>query len=117
MTPMAVQPKIWLAVGMLALPALALAGAACAENTTLAITIKDHKFTPEELRIPAGKAVVLQIKNEDASAEEFEFAHAQDREGDRSRQGRNRAPKPAEAGPLSLYRGISFQHGKRRHYC
>ena len=36
------------------------------------ITIKDHKFSPEELRVPTGKKVKLIIKNEDATPEEFE---------------------------------------------
>ena len=36
------------------------------------IIIKDHRFSPEELKIPAGKKVKILIKNQDASAEEFE---------------------------------------------
>lgn len=72
MTPMPIQPRLWLAVLMLAAPASILAGAARAEDATVSITIKDHKFTPEEVRIPAGKPVILKIKNEDSSAEEFE---------------------------------------------
>ena len=47
-------------------PLLALA----AEEIT--ITIKDHKFTPSEVRIPAGQKVKLVIDNQDATPEEFE---------------------------------------------
>ncbi len=59
----------------LALFALAAAvalspGAASAEDYTL--TIKDHKFTPEELKVPANTRVVITVINEDATAEEFE---------------------------------------------
>lgn len=36
------------------------------------ITIKDHKFTPENLEIPADKKVKLIIDNQDKTAEEFE---------------------------------------------
>ena len=36
------------------------------------ITIKDHKFDPVEVRVPAGKPVILVVKNADATAEEFE---------------------------------------------
>jgi plastocyanin len=36
------------------------------------ITIKDHKFTPAELEVPADKAFSILVKNEDASPEEFE---------------------------------------------
>ncbi|MBL0319472.1 MAG: cupredoxin domain-containing protein [Alphaproteobacteria bacterium] len=36
------------------------------------LNIKDHKFTPETLEIPAGKKVKIVIKNQDATPEEFE---------------------------------------------
>lgn len=36
------------------------------------LTIKDHKFTPTELKVPANQRVVITVINEDATAEEFE---------------------------------------------
>ena len=36
------------------------------------ITIKDHKFTPTELRVPAGKKIKLKVHNQDPTPEEFE---------------------------------------------
>lgn len=36
------------------------------------LVIRDHKFEPQEIRVPAGKRVTIYITNEDASAEEFE---------------------------------------------
>jgi plastocyanin len=36
------------------------------------LTIKDHKFTPEELKVPANQRVVITVINNDATAEEFE---------------------------------------------
>lgn len=36
------------------------------------LTIKDHKFTPEELKVPANKRVVITVINDDDTAEEFE---------------------------------------------
>ena len=36
------------------------------------IVIRDHKFEPQEIRVPAGKRVSIHITNEDASPEEFE---------------------------------------------
>lgn len=45
-------------------------GAARADDLTL--TIKDHKFTPAEIRVPANKRVVITIVNDDTTAEEFE---------------------------------------------
>lgn len=47
-----------------------LAGAAAAETYT--VVIKDHKFEPAELKIPADKAATLVVKNLDATPEEFE---------------------------------------------
>ncbi len=36
------------------------------------LTIKDHKFSPETITIPAGKKIKLIVKNLDATPEEFE---------------------------------------------
>jgi len=54
-----------LAAGLLALPALA----ATPEFT---LVIKDHRFVPAELVIPAGQKVKLVVDNQDATPEEFE---------------------------------------------
>ena len=42
------------------------------EPPIVEITIKDHRYEPSELKVPAGKPFVLRIRNLDASAEEFE---------------------------------------------
>jgi hypothetical protein len=36
------------------------------------VTIKDHKFTPSELKVPANKRVVITVINNDITPEEFE---------------------------------------------
>ena len=36
------------------------------------ITIKDHKFTPTELKVPANQRVEITVINDDATPEEFE---------------------------------------------
>jgi hypothetical protein len=52
---------------------LVLAAPALAEDLTHAeLTIKDHKFTPTVIQVPAGKPVLLTIRNEDGTAEEFD---------------------------------------------
>jgi plastocyanin len=38
----------------------------------LTLTIKDHKFTPSEIKVPANKRVQLTVVNDDATPEEFE---------------------------------------------
>src|SRR6478672_5822465 len=53
------------------LAALSVPGApAVAQEFNLAI--RNHKFEPQEIRVPAGKRVSIYVSNEDASAEEFE---------------------------------------------
>jgi heme/copper-type cytochrome/quinol oxidase subunit 2 len=37
------------------------------------ITLKDHKFTPAEIHLPAGQPAFLDVTNQDATAEEFEM--------------------------------------------
>jgi hypothetical protein len=43
-----------------------------AEDAVYTLTIKDHRFTPAEITIPADTRVKLLVKNLDPSAEEFE---------------------------------------------
>jgi heme/copper-type cytochrome/quinol oxidase subunit 2 len=38
----------------------------------IAVTLKDHQFTPSEIHVPSGKPVVLTVTNEDATPEEFD---------------------------------------------
>jgi hypothetical protein len=47
-------------------------GLALAQTTDVKITLKDHRFTPAEVRVPANKKVKLIVANEDATPEEFE---------------------------------------------
>jgi len=54
-------------------------GLAAAADPEFLLTIKDHRFDPVELRVPAGKKIKLMIDNQDASAEEFE-SHELNRE-------------------------------------
>jgi hypothetical protein len=48
------------------------AGVASAQETEVRLVIRDHKFTPAELNVPARKKIKLIIENQDATAEEFE---------------------------------------------
>ena len=45
---------------------------AFAQDADFAIAIKDHKFSPDRIEIPAGKKVKLVVDNQDATPEEFE---------------------------------------------
>jgi plastocyanin len=62
-----------------ALPVLAAAFAlmigavpATAQDAEVRVVIREHKFEPAEVKVPAGKKIKLVIENQDATAEEFE---------------------------------------------
>jgi hypothetical protein len=38
------------------------------------LTIKDHRITPEEIKVPANQRVAITVINDDARAEEFDSA-------------------------------------------
>jgi len=48
------------------------AGMASAQETEVKLVIRDHKFTPAEVSVPARKKIKIVIENQDATAEEFE---------------------------------------------
>jgi plastocyanin len=45
---------------------------AAAADSDITLVIKDHRFTPSEVKVPAGKKVKLIVDNQDATPEEFE---------------------------------------------
>jgi hypothetical protein len=57
--------------GALTFGTLLATGAFAAEPETLLI-IRNHRFEPAELKVPAGKRVKLVVHNQDSTAEEFE---------------------------------------------
>jgi Cupredoxin-like domain len=61
--------SIFVLAGLAALLALGPAGAR-ADDLTL--TLKNHKFSPSEIKVPANKRVKLTIVNDDPTPEEFE---------------------------------------------
>lgn len=59
--------------------ALLLPLVASAADTEFTLTIKDHRFQPAELTVPAGKKIKLLVDNQDPTPEEFE-SHPLNRE-------------------------------------
>jgi plastocyanin len=53
---------------------VALLGAAPvhAADVEVQLVIRDHRFEPEELKVPAGQRVKILVDNQDATPEEFE---------------------------------------------
>jgi hypothetical protein len=43
-----------------------------AQAQGLNLTIKDHRFTPTEIKVPANKRIMITVVNDDATPEEFE---------------------------------------------
>jgi len=50
-----------------------------AADPEFALVIRDHRFDPAEIRVPAGQKVKLVVHNQDATPEEFE-SHELNRE-------------------------------------
>ena len=51
---------------------MVIAGAASARADDYVLTIKEHRFTPAEIKVPANQRVTITVINEDATAEEFD---------------------------------------------
>ena len=50
-----------------------LAGSVWAEEpVSIDVVLKDHRFSPSEIHVQTGKPTILKIRNEDATAEEFD---------------------------------------------
>jgi cupredoxin-like protein len=64
---------------LLSLCLLAAANAFAAGEPEFALTLRDHRFTPAAIRIPARQKVKLVVDNQDATPEEFD-SHALNRE-------------------------------------
>jgi plastocyanin len=60
--------RIIIGLGLL----LALCTQALAAEPEVRLVLKDHRFNPSEVTVPAGQKVRLVIENQDASPEEFE---------------------------------------------
>ena len=50
----------------------ALSAGSFAADNELTLVIKDHRFEPAELKVPAGQKVKITVKNQDATPAEFE---------------------------------------------
>ena len=62
-------PVVAVAAVLVALP---FAPSFADEPVAMSIVIKDHKFDPQTLTVPAGKEIELTVDNQDATPEEFE---------------------------------------------
>ncbi len=61
-----------LVLGLGALAIVPMQSARAADPHEVYVEIKDHKFSPAEIKVPAGTRIMLTVKNSDAMPEEFE---------------------------------------------
>jgi len=66
-------------IAAMTLALVCLAGPVRAADIEAKLTIRDHKFEPAQLTVPAGAKIRLSIENQDATPEEFE-SHELNRE-------------------------------------
>ena len=59
-------------LGFLVLALILACATSVAQDPPYTLVIKDHKFQPTEIEIPADKKITLFVKNEDPTPEEFE---------------------------------------------
>jgi hypothetical protein len=57
---------------MVAIGVVPWVGARADDAAPIAVTIKDHKFSPAEIHVPTGKPTTLKITNADPTPEEFD---------------------------------------------
>ena len=57
---------------MAAAPLPAPLGAASADMPVVVITLKDHRFTPDTIAVPAGRKIRVELTNRDATADDFD---------------------------------------------
>lgn len=66
-----IKPSALIAVAV-GLSAATLSISGMAADLEVALAIKDHRFEPSEIKVPANQRVRLSVHNQDNSAEEFE---------------------------------------------
>jgi len=67
------MPRIAVLIASAALLTVTLAAARA--DDTASTTIKNHVFSPSEIKVPANKRVTINVTNDDATPEEFD-SHA-----------------------------------------
>lgn len=64
--------KLFAALSLSLIAVAASTSAQAADPQTITLVLKDHKFTPSEIDLPANTPVIFLIKNQDSAVEEFD---------------------------------------------
>ena len=59
-------------IGLALAAAAGLPDRALAQTTEITIVIRNHRFEPAEVRVPANKRITITVVNDDPTPEEFE---------------------------------------------
>lgn len=59
-------------IAALAAPVFGAGAAQAAEDPTVVLTLKDHRFSPSAVQVPAGQRIRIELINQDAASEEFD---------------------------------------------
>ena len=62
----------WSRLVLLAIAVLFPSGDATAQNASIAISVKDHRFQPAQISGPANRPLSIRVRNLDSTAMEFE---------------------------------------------
>lgn len=68
------KTAIWAALAITGVMVWSPDRATADDPPSFEIVIKDHRFEPAELKVPAGTPISVKIRNLDSAAEEFESA-------------------------------------------
>jgi plastocyanin len=77
------------------------------DSTKIEVILKDHVYQPAELRVPAGRPIVITIENQDATAEEFDSSALKVEKFIPGNSSATARVRPLAAG---RYRSIGEQH-------
>jgi hypothetical protein len=110
-----VTPSMRCAILIVAL-AFATFGAADAEDlATYSLTLRNHRFSPTEMRVPSGKPFFIVVTNQDDTADEFEMTNPAIEKVIPPGGPRQSEDAPTRPWPLCLLRRLSPRHRSRRH--
>jgi hypothetical protein len=66
--------RFWLSLAILLTAAAVIPQRTKAQEPGITIIIRNHKFEPAEVRVPANKRITVTVVNDDPTPEEFESA-------------------------------------------
>jgi hypothetical protein len=66
------RPRVLLVAALIAVWPMVNAPARAADLTSLPVVLKDHRFTPDHLTVPAGERFLIVLTNQESTTIEFE---------------------------------------------